>query len=130
MVGQIQLLFSRGCKSQLARGKLSFVTASPKFNQFYQSTNGIMLTVTKTQLIFAPVESLQTKLQTNLCGDMDHLGYPTNRHCHNLQLAQLTFSQYKQTRLFPTCKISNLQSRSTFLEFDRFNSFRKLVRVF
>ena len=32
--------------------------------------------------------------------------------------------------IIPTCQTSNLQSSLTFLEFDRFNSFRKLVRVF
>ena len=32
--------------------------------------------------------------------------------------------------IIPNCQISNLQSRLTFLEFDRFNSFRKFVPVF
>ena len=92
-------IFYRGFQSRIARGKLSFVTAYPNFNQFYHSTIGTMLTVTKTQLIFAPVESLQIKLQTNLCRGMDHPGNPTNCQCHILQLPQLIISQYKQTRL-------------------------------
>ena len=57
------------------------------------------LSVKKTQLIFALVESLQTKLQTCHCGGADHLGYPKNRHGHILQLLQLVFSQFKQTSL-------------------------------
>ena len=82
--GWIQLLYYRCYQSQLARGKRSFATASPKFNLFYHSKNGIMLPVTKTQLIFALVESLQTKLQTTHCGGTNHLGYPKNLLGHIL----------------------------------------------
>ena len=90
-----------------------------------------MLRVSKTKLILAPVESLQTKLQTTLCGGMDHLGYPTNRHCHILQLPPVdTLPVQTDETIIPTCQTSNLQSSLTFLEFNRLNSFRKLVRVF
>ena len=58
---------------------------------FYPSKIGILLPVTKTWLIFAFVESLQTKLQTFHCGGTDRLDYCLG---HILQLLQLVFSQF------------------------------------
>ena len=100
-----------------------------KIQSFLSFKNGIKLPVTKTRPIFAPVESLQTKLQTIHCGGTDHLGYTKNRLGHILKFLQLLFSQFKQTRLL--FQIVNLAfvNNLAFLDFDRFNSFRKLVRV-
>ena len=90
-----------------------------------------MLTVTKTQLTFAAVESLQTTFQTNLCGGMDQ---PWSSDKSTLPHSPITPADIlpvpTDETIVQTCQTSNLQSSLSFLEFDRFNSFLKLVRVF